>query len=433
MAPADPGPSPTTPPSLPASLKRLRELGVVPRAAAVLDNSVREVAQRLRAAVLGEVPAFSESRNPDVLPDLERHAGEHLTELRRLSGGGPAEAVEFVRAHARQRAAQRFPLGATLQAYRCAHKALAPWLLEAALAVVPRGHQRIAPAVADFAMEYTSAIGIVAAAEYVAHTRALAEAEGDRRTELLGILVSGYDEADARVARLLKRAGYLEQRSSFCVAIAQSTDPLEMESPARALRIVQALTEAVDSMSVRALVGVRGNTVVAVYSDLRRTSGWTAPQPNLADRIRPRLLALGPAVLIGLSGDQPSTSFIPRGLHEATVALDFANVGERLVPFAELPIRRLLIHRGAGYVQSALPAWYAGLREADTKANGTLLETLRALADADMNLQRAARELGVHANTLYARIERINDLTGLNAQRYHDLTHLLLAADCAPA
>ena len=186
-------------------------------------------------------------------------------------------------------------------------------------------------------------------------------------------------------------------------------------------------------MSVRALVGVRGNTVVAVYSDLRRTSGWTAPQANLADRIRPRLLVLGPAVLIGLSGDQPSTSFIPRGLHEATVALDFANVGERLVPFAELPIRRLLIHRGAGYVQSALPAWYAGLREADTKANGTLLETLRALADADMNLQRAARELGVHANTLYARIERINDLTGLNAQRYHDLTHLLLAADCAPA
>lgn len=438
--------------SLQRALGRLAALGVVPRAAPWLDRSLHEVAPRLRAAVLAEVPAFSTSRNPEVLPDLERHADEHIAELRRLMAGGPVGDFEFVRAHARARAAQRFPLEATLHAYRCGHKVLAPWLAQAAMAAsaatttaaragrqvrqgdpLGQGPEPIAPAITDFAMEYTSTIGIVAAAEYVAHTRVLAEAEGDRRTELLGILVSGYDEADARVARLLKRAGYLEQRLSFCVALAQSTDPLEMENPARALRIVQAMTEAVAALSVRALVGVRGNVVVAVYSDVRRTSGWTAPQARLADRIRAPLLTLGPAVLIGLSSDQPSTSFIPRGLHEATVALDFANVAERLVPFAELPIRRLLIHRGADYVRSALPVWFDALREADAKANGALIKTLRCLADADMNVQRAARELRVHANTLYARIERINDLTGLNAQRYHDLTHLLLAADCAPA
>ncbi len=433
-------PSAETGQALRPSLERLSALGAVPRAAASLDKGLRDVAQRLQADVLAQVPAFSASRNPEVLPDLERHFGEHLAELRRLLAGGPVGDFEFVRAHARGRAAQRFPLEATLHAYRCAHKLLVPWLLEAATAAAaaaPRGSrarpEALAEAVADFALEYTSTIGLVAAAEYVAQTRVLAEAEGDRRTELLGILVSGYDEADARVARLLKRAGYLEQRLSFCVAVAQSTDPLEMENPARAQRIVQALTEAVAALSVRALVGVRGNVVVALYSDLRRTSGWTAPQANLADRLREPLLALGPAVLIGLSGDQPSTSFIPRGLHEATVALDFANVAERLVPFSALPIRRLLIHRGADYVQSALPAWFGTLREADAKAGGALIKTLRCLADADMNVQRAARELRVHANTLYARIERIHDLTGLNAQRYHDLTHLLLAADCGPA
>jgi DNA-binding PucR family transcriptional regulator len=433
---ADPGPS------LGHSLERLSRLGVVPRAAAALGQGLRAAAARVRDAVLAEVPAFSTSGNPEVLPDLERHASDLVAELQRLLDGGPPDALEFVRMHARSRAAQRFPLEALLHAYRCAHKVWAPWVLEAATAAAaasPAARRRaagadaVASGVADFAMEFTSALGIVAAAEYVAHTRVLAEAEGDRRTELLGILVSGYDEADARVARLLKRAGYLEQRLSFCVAIAQSTDPLEMENPARAQRIVQALTEAVAALSVRALVGVRGNVVVAVYSDLRRTSGWTAPQANLADRLRAPLLTLGPAVLIGLSTDQPSTSFIPRGLHEATVALDFANVAERVVPFSELPIRRLLIHRGAEYVRSALPPWFAALREADAKADGTLIRTLRGLADADMNVQRAARELRVHANTLYARIERIHDLTGLDAQRYHDLTHLLLAADCAQA
>ena len=439
----------TTSPALRAALERLSALDVIPRAAASLHPGLPELAQRLRLAVVAEVPAFCASRNPDVLPDLQRHAGEHIAELRRLMAGGLLGDFDFVRAHARSRAAQRFPLEATLHAYRCGHKVLAPWLLDAATATAaPAPHAgrklrkdidpvasavAVAVAVADFATEYTSAIGIAAAGAYVAHTRVLAEAEGDQRTELLGILLSGYDEADGRVARLLKRAGYLEQRLSFCVALAQSADPLEMEHAARAQRIVMAITEAVAAMSVRGLVGVRGNTVVAVFSDLRRSSGWTAPQANLAQRIRPQLLTLGPAVLIGLSGDQPSTSFIPRGLHEATVALDFASVSERVVPFLELPIRRLLVHRGADYVQSALPAWFVALRDADAKAGGALLKTLRSLADADMNVQGAARELQLHANTVYARIERINDLTGLNAQRYHDLTQLLLAADCAQA
>ncbi len=379
-------------------------------------------ARRVREAVVAEVAAFGASGNPELLPDLERHAQEHLAEFVRLLDGGAPGDFEFVRAHARRCAAQRFPLEALLQGYRC----MQAWWVQAL-----RGKAPVEAVWAAFGAEYVGAVGIVAAGEYVAQTRLLAEAEGDRRNELLSTLVSGYDESDARVARLLKRAGYLEQRLSFCVALAQSTDPLEMENPARAQRVADAVADAVAPLaSVRALVGLRSNLVTAVFSDVRRVSGWTAPQAALADRVLPRLLTLGPAVLVGLSSDQPSTAFIPQGLHEATVALDFATVAERVVPFAALPIRRLLIHRGADYVQAALPAWFARLREADQKSAGALLKSLRALADADMNVQGAARALGVHANTLYARIERIRELTGQDAQRFHDLTHLLLAADC---
>ncbi|MFM9886366.1 MAG: PucR family transcriptional regulator [Burkholderiales bacterium] len=415
------------------SLAKLARLRVVPRVAASLEKRTADMARRLQETVVAEIPAFTASGNPDVLPDLARHAGDHIAELQRLLGGGEVRDFEFVRVHARRRAGQRFPLEATLHAFRCGHNVLANWIRDAAIAVNSRSREQITATVAEFSIEYTHTISIVAAAEYVAQTRILAEAEGDRRTELLSILVSGYDESDGRVARLLKRAGYLDQRQSFCVALAQSTDPLEMESPARGQRIVEAMSHAVASIPVRALVGIRSNVVTAVFSNVRRVSGWTAPQANLADRIRPRLLELGPAVLIGMSSDQPSTAFIPRGLHEATVALDFANVTERVVQFSELPIRRLLIHRGADYVQSAMPVWFPRFREADAKAQGALVSTLRALADADMNVQRAARELHVHPNTLYARIQRINDLTGLEAQRYHHLTDLLLAADCSRA
>ncbi len=182
--------------------------------------------------------------------------------------------------------------------------------------------------------------------------------------------------------------------------------------------------------SIRALVGVRNNVVTAVLSTRRRQSGWTPAEAGLAERLRSTLLVLGPAVLIGISADHPSTSFVPKALQEATIALDFASVTERVMPFADLPVRGLLVHRGADYVRAASPCWIDALVSADAQASGTLVQTLRALADADMNIQKAARLLGNHPNTIYNRIERIKDLTDLDGQRYHELTELLLAADC---
>jgi hypothetical protein len=412
------------------ALAALAELGVVPRAAATLRNGVAEVGGALTAAIVGEIPAFSATANPQVLPEAERHAAEHVREMVRLIGGGKVGAFQFVRAHALRRAEQRFPLEFTLHAYRCGHKVLSRWMRDAATAALRGNVERVVAAVADFAIEYTNTISTICAAEYVAHARALAEAEGDQRTELLNILVSGYDESDGRVARLLKRAGYLEQRQSFCVALAQSIDPLEMENPARAQRIVESMTKSVAGTPIRSLIGTRNNVVTAVFSGTRRLSGWTAPQAQLAERLQAALLMLGPAVLIGVSTDQPSTAFIPRAVHEATVALDFATVTDRVVQYSQLPIRRLLLHRAADYVQSALPPWTDALAGADAKAHGDLIKTLHALAEADLNVQRAARTLNVHPNTLYARMRRINELTGLDCRRYYGLTELLLAAEC---
>ena len=412
------------------ALSALSRLRLAARLALALDKTNEALASSLYEAIVEQVPAFGASGNPELLPDLARHVKEHLAGFRGLLGGAAVADFDFVRAHAQRRATQRFPLEAMLQAYRCQQEVFTQWTRDRVAVPSSRGNEKALAALDRLAREYASAVSLIAAAAYVEQTRVTAEVEGDRRSELLSILVTGYDEADARIARLLKRAGYLEQRLSFCVALAQSIDPLEMDSPPRAQRICAAIVASVAALPIRALVGIRGNLVTAVFSDVRRVSGWTAPQARLADRILPQLLTLGPSVLIGLSSDQSSTAFIPRGVHEATLALDFASVGERVVSFSTLPIRRLLVHHGADYVQAALPTWFARLREADAKSPGTLVKSLRALANADMNVQRAARELGIHANTLYARIQRVTELTGLDAQRYHDLTHLLLVADC---
>ncbi|WP_119269782.1 PucR family transcriptional regulator [Taklimakanibacter deserti] len=415
------------------TLERLAETGVLPAAREPLERSLQKMSGMLSDAVLAEVPAFSNSGNPDVVPELARHTCEHIDEIRRLFAGGEAQGFDFVKDHAHRRAAQRFPLEAILHAYRCGHRILSHWMRDAALASGCSNLEDAVSAVADFAIEYTDTVSSIVTAEYVDHTRALAEAEGDRRSELFNILLNGYDESDGRVARLLKRAGYLEQRQAYCIAVVQPVNAAEMENPARAERIADALSQALAALPVRMLVGMRNNAVVAVVSARRRQSGWTAPQADLALRIHPMLLVLGPAVLVGVSADHPSTSFLPKALHEATIALDFADVENRVVQFAGLPIRGLLVHRGTEYVKSSAPNWVALLVNADRAAGGALIRTLRALADADMNMQKAARILGKHPNTVYTRIERIRELTGLDGQRYHDLTELLLGADCAAA
>src|SRR5688572_22559291 len=232
-------------------LRQLGQIGIVPHAQRALEDSKQTAANKLRDDVLKEIPAFAASGNPDVLPGLDNHAADHIQEIIRLFAGSEIGEFEFVRAHARQRAEQRFPLEAILHAYRCGHRVLSLWLREAALAIGPKNVEQAVSAVADFAIEYTNIISSIIASEYVAHTRVLAETEGDRRTELLNILLSGYDESDGRLAQLLKRAGYLEQRQAYCVAAVQSINPAEMESSARTQRIVNSIAEAMAGTSIR--------------------------------------------------------------------------------------------------------------------------------------------------------------------------------------
>jgi len=308
---------------------------------------------------------------------------------------------------------------------------LSRWLRDAVTNVRPQGAHEAIDAIADFAIEYTNVISAAMTSEYVAHTRLIEAAEGDHRTELLNIMLSGYDESDGRIARLLKSAGYLDQRQSYCVVGVRTPIASELENPERAQRIIAALADLFAPTNIRVLAGLRNSQVIAVLSALRRQSGWTAPQTNLAERLTSLLLQLGPSVLVGVSADRPSTASIPKALREATAALDFAGVDRRVVLFSELPVRSLLIHAGGEYVRSAAPAWAAALLAADAKAGGTLVRTLSALADADLNVQKAGRRLEVHPNTVYARLQRIRDVTGLDGQRHHDLVELLLAAECA--
>jgi len=414
------------------ALAGLRAAGVVPAVGEALRAGAADTASRVVAAAREDVPALTESSNPDVLPDLLAHARAHVDEVCRLMAGGRPGDLGFVRAHAERRAEQRFPLDAELQVYRAMSRVLLPWIRDAALGTADSEVHinRVVADVTDFAIDYTGAAGALMTSCYVARTRILAEAEGDRRSELLNTLLDGYDEADGRAADLLRRAGYLQQRQSYCVVVARSVNPREMESIARAQRMADAVSSELAATPQRTITGIRDNLVYVVVSATRRLSGWTAPQALLAERLVEPLRRVGPAALIGLSNDAPSTSHIPRAAAEARLALDHASVAERVKPFAEIAFRRILAAAARRGTMPAMPAWLEGFGRADARARGALSATLRAYADCDMNVLRTAKLLSVHPNTIYARMQKIGDVTGMSPLAYHPLTEMLLVLDC---
>jgi hypothetical protein len=207
----------------------------------VADNA-KAIARDLLRAVLTDVPQYSASKNPDLRPEWARHSVQLIKEILQLLRGGEIGDFEFVRAHARLRAQQHFPLEATLHAYRSSHKVLSRWLRETPITRSSTKHlQHNIAAAVELATDYTDAISTIFASTYSAHTLLLADVAGDQRAELLQTLLEGHDEADPRVARILHEAGFPNARQTFCVALARSVDRAEMPNEARARRLADSI------------------------------------------------------------------------------------------------------------------------------------------------------------------------------------------------
>jgi len=116
-------------------------------------------------------------------------------------------------------------------------------------------------------------------------------------------------------------------------------------------------------------------------------------------------------------------------------------VSARLTGGARRPVRgrRRRWRRGAGAADAVRlprparqrhrlvnPRLRAFLDE-DRRRGRVLTETIRAVADADLNLRMAAERLQVHPNTAQYRLRRIEERTGRNPRRIADLLDLLVA------
>jgi hypothetical protein len=404
-----------------------------PLAAAVvagLEQRSGEIWQGTFALLQQESPEYRNSVDDEFTAESNSHCGELLRAIVAVAAGrtdkSGGEAFDFVRTHAQWRARHHVPLIASLHAYRLAHKTYWGITREELLRHPAQGEAiRSLTMLSDFWLELFDHVGAVLA-ETHAVEEGLMVAQGTRTyVGLIDDLLRGQGPRDPEAARLCGLCG-IRSGAPMAVAVARplksGNGHADLEVTLRSL--VRLIDEVLPAASFGKLVDIRDGAVTAIVCSAANTARGllTALRRNgFARRARN-----GPAAGVGISLDTIEIGRLPQALDEARVALDFASANRPLMHFSDIDLPEFLIRRADHAAFRLIPEWVRHLKS-DHEQPGELARTIRSFADCSFNVKRTAQRLGVHTNTVYFRLNRINKLTGVNARTYAGASLLLTA------
>jgi sugar diacid utilization regulator/putative methionine-R-sulfoxide reductase with GAF domain len=255
----------------------------------------------------------------------------------------------------------------------------------------------------------------------LAKERAAAEVERRLRGDLVEEVLAGGLESDEaeRVARQAERLGHRLPQRAWVVVLEPDDDETEAGLAARGQqdRLDAALNGLVRSRLPGALTLVRSTSAVFLVPD------EIAPDLAAVEKLAGQILAAGAPVMkpgtgsVGIGNVANSVGELARSHLEARQALRLtrrAGGRGRVASYRSLGAFRLLLEVQSPealrrFVDELLGALLQYAQSRDTP----LLETLEALSAARWVRRAAARQLGIHINSMSYRVERIQSLTGL--------------------
>jgi sugar diacid utilization regulator len=397
----------------------------IDRVLAALDGRQERLSEAMLAAIVAEIGSYDRPGGETLAGDVQEHCRLHVGLLMRSlrAGHGPdRNDLAFAREAAARRVHQGIPLDGLLQAFRVGHRTLWQAIVDEA-SPSPAGREA-AIALAGEAMDYIDLASTHVAEAYLRESGQLAELTQRRRRDLLENLLAGRlpDEAETEALGL-----GLERDADVIVAVASLEDFEGADDRA----LARAAVAIAASVGPRALVVVRQDEVVAVLPRAGKSQDAIGVALDVA-----RVSAENEhdiRMLIGVSGTGRGLGDVGHRYLEAHQALRRCRPSRPIVSLSELsPFEHLVASADRSTRQSiALEA--SPLTE---NGSGTLMETLRAYLDSDLDVGATAEALFVHPNTVRYRLRRIRELTGFDPQRFSGLVELHTVArlsDPSPA
>jgi sugar diacid utilization regulator/putative methionine-R-sulfoxide reductase with GAF domain len=251
--------------------------------------------------------------------------------------------------------------------------------------------------------------------------RAAAEVERRLRGDLVEEVLAGALEADEaeRVARQAERLGHRLPQRAWVIVLEPDDDETEAALGARGEldRLDAALSGLIRSRMPGTLTIVRSASAVFLVPD--EVASDLATVEKLAGQV---LAAAAPVMKpgtasVGIGNLANGVSELARSHVEARQALRLtrrAGGRGRVASYRSLGAFRLLLEvQSPDALRRFVNELLGTLLEYAQSRDTPLLETLEALAAARWVRRAAARQLGIHINSMSYRVERIQALTGL--------------------
>ncbi|MCF6524411.1 CdaR family transcriptional regulator [Streptomyces sp. JJ36] len=406
--------------SEPQRQERLRLLCAV-------KERVEEVADTAVAVMRAEIPSYAVQDAPffaDVRDQVLAHYRIQLALLADERRIEPEDLV-FSRAAAMRRARAGFPLEDWINAFRVGRQVFWDAVLECAgpsEAAREAALSLVAPI-----MRYVDYAGSHAAQAYVEFQQhVVADADRERR-DLLEQLLAGAAPGRGPLHAAAQAYGIGAQApmmvvTGACVGGSRHTGE---DAAAESGYATSAAVSSAGARGGRTLVVVRHGEIVAV--PVLRTGMEPEDVCARFETVQRSLARDGTVLALGVSTVAHGVAELPRAYQEARSALDLVPPGGGMTALPRMSSFDYLALRADGIARQLVDPRITALLDEDDRRGGVLGRTVRAFADADMNLRVAAARLRVHHNTAHYRLRRIEERAGRNPRRIADLMELLVA------
>jgi hypothetical protein len=391
-----------------------------------------EIWQRTFELLQQESPEYRNSVDQAFTNESKSHCEELLNAIVAVAdgraNGSDSDSFGFVRRHAEWRVRHPVPLAASLHAYSLAHKAYGGITREVLARHAKREEALDSMAMlSDFWIEFFDYAGAVLAEAYVVEEGQSVAQNTLAYVGLIDELLRGVEPRDAEGQRLRTLCG-IRSGAPMAVVVARpfrSGNGKEIDLEVALRTLVRLIHQVLPSAVFGKLVNIRSGEVTAILCSDRDTSR------GFLRAIRQhgfgRRAADGLAAGVGASLDTVDIERLPKSLEEAQLALGFTSPARPLGHFADIDLPQLLIQRADAITLRLIPEGMRHLTSAGGEQSAELLRTIRAFAECSLNVKQTARSLGIHTNTVYFRLNRIKQLTGIDPRTFSGVSLLLTA------
>ena len=379
-----------------------------------------------------ESPEYRNAVDEEFTRESKGHCNELLGMIIAVAGArvkiSGTDPFDFVRTHAAWRARHQVPLIASLHAYRLAHRTYSEITRDSLLrhgrtdAVI-----RSLTMLSDFWLAFFDFIGAVLAEAHMVEEGLMVAQGTGSHVGVIDDLLGGNAPTDAQARRLCTLCGLLPG-SPWAIAVArphQSGNGRHVDLEATLRSLVRLIDQVLPRAAFGRLIDMRNNevTIIACSAvDTARGLVQTFRRSGLGRRA-----GNGHDARVGISSDVDDIARLPQAVDEARIAIEFTSAAQPLTHFADIDLQEFLIRRADSAAFRLIPQWADRLHPTNDEQSRELSRTVQAFADCNFNVKQTARRLRIHANTVYFRLNRIKEFTGIDPRTFSG-TSLLLTA-----